>query len=80
MKMKAYLRAFDLWDAVEMRREPPLLRANPTIAQIKQHNKKVAKTYKVLSCIHSAMSDVIFTRIMACEIAKEAWDLLQEEF
>lgn len=80
VKMKAYLRAFDLWEAVESGRDPPPLRANPTIAQIKQHSDDTAKKYKALSAIHTAVSDTIFTRIMACETAKEAWDKLKEEF
>ncbi|KAK0578492.1 hypothetical protein LWI29_011304 [Acer saccharum] len=78
--MKAYLRAFDLWEAVESRRDPPPLRANPTIAQIKQHSEDYAKKYKALSAIRTAVSDTIFTRIMVCETTKEAWDKLKEEF
>ena len=35
VKMKAYLRAFDLWDVVETGREPPPLGTNLTIAQIR---------------------------------------------
>ncbi|WRX12867.1 protein of unknown function DUF4219 - like 3 [Theobroma cacao] len=72
VKMKAYLRAFDLWKVVETGSEPPKLRKDPTVAQIKQHNKKVPKRYRALSCIHSVVSDSIFTHIMACETAKEA--------
>ena len=33
-----------------------------------------------MSCIQSAVIDTIFTKIMAYEIAKEAWDKLREEF
>ncbi|XP_040955994.1 uncharacterized protein [Gossypium hirsutum] len=40
VKIKAYLRAFDLGDAVETSRDVPPLRANPTISQIKQHNEE----------------------------------------
>ncbi|KAK6161466.1 hypothetical protein DH2020_004847 [Rehmannia glutinosa] len=80
VKMKTYLRAFDLWEIVETGREPTPLSANPTVAQIKQHNEENAKKFKALSCIHSAVSDVIFTRIMTCETAKEAWNKLKEEF
>lgn len=79
-KMKAYLKAYDLWEITETCIEPPPLRANPTVAQIKQHSEDVAKTFKTLSCIQSAISDAIFTRIMTCETAKEAWDRLKEEF
>ncbi|EOY13034.1 Uncharacterized protein TCM_031541 [Theobroma cacao] len=81
VKMKAYLRVFDLWEVVEVGGDPPVQRhANPTMAQLKQHSEEVAKRYKALSCIHSAISDSIFTRIMACENPKDAWDKLQEEF
>ncbi|XP_022866221.1 uncharacterized protein LOC111386024 [Olea europaea var. sylvestris] len=80
VKMKTYLRAYDLWEITENGTEPPPLRANPTIAQLKQHSEKVAKKFKALSCIQSAVSDAIFTRIITCEIAKEAWDRLREEF
>ncbi|XP_040951563.1 uncharacterized protein [Gossypium hirsutum] len=33
-----------------------------------------------MSCIQNSVSDVIFTRIMACESPKQAWDKLKEEF
>ncbi|XP_021642266.2 uncharacterized protein LOC110636747 [Hevea brasiliensis] len=79
VKIKAYLRAFDLWEVVETGRDPPPLRVDPTLTQIKHHSKECAKKYKALSYLHQAISDVIFTRIMACEIAKEAWDKLKEE-
>ena len=40
----------------------------------------MSKGFKALTAIHSSVSDTIFTRIMACKTAKEAWDKLQEEF
>ncbi|EOY33038.1 Uncharacterized protein TCM_041046 [Theobroma cacao] len=80
VKMKAYLKAFDLWEVVEVGGDPPARQANPTIAQMKQYNEEVAKRFKALSCIHSAVTDAIFVRIMACESAKEAWDKIKEEF
>ncbi|GMJ06703.1 hypothetical protein HRI_004339500 [Hibiscus trionum] len=67
VKMRTYLQAHDLWD-------------NPTIAQIKHHSEECAKKYKVMSCIQDGVSDVIFTRTMACETPKQAWDKLKEEF
>ncbi|WRX30250.1 hypothetical protein QQP08_022737 [Theobroma cacao] len=79
--MKAYLRAFHLWEVVEVVGEPLVTRpTNSTITQIKQHSEEVAMHYKALSCIHSSMTDSIFTRIIACESPKEAWDKLKEEF
>ncbi|XP_017976374.1 PREDICTED: uncharacterized protein LOC108661903 [Theobroma cacao] len=81
VKMKAYLRAFDLWEIVEMGGDSPVMRhANPTVAQIKQHSEDVARRYKALSCIQSVVSDAIFTRIMTCDSLKEAWDRLKDEF
>ncbi|KAL0421155.1 UNVERIFIED_CONTAM: hypothetical protein Slati_3138400 [Sesamum latifolium] len=37
IKMEAYLRAQSLWDVVENDVDPPTLRANPTLAQIRKH-------------------------------------------
>ncbi|KAH1097826.1 hypothetical protein J1N35_014747, partial [Gossypium stocksii] len=36
-KMKTYLQAFDLWEVVNAEIKPPVLRPNPTLAQMKQH-------------------------------------------
>ena len=33
-----------------------------------------------MSCIQSVVSDTIFTKIMAYDTTKEAWDKLKEEF
>ncbi|XP_016751812.1 uncharacterized protein [Gossypium hirsutum] len=79
VKMKAYFKAFDLRDAIETSRDVPL-KSSSIIAQIKQHSEEVAKKFKALSCIHSTVTDVIFTRIMNYETAKEAWDKLKEEY
>ncbi|KAK8362744.1 hypothetical protein V6Z12_A03G120800 [Gossypium hirsutum] len=80
VKMKAYLRVFDLWDVVETSRNVPPLRANPIFVEIMQHSEEVAKEYMTLSCIHSIVVDVIFTRIMTCDTAKEEWDKFKEDF
>ncbi|KAL4295773.1 hypothetical protein GQ457_09G029240 [Hibiscus cannabinus] len=80
VKMKTYLQAYDLWEVVEMDRDPLALRANPTLAQMRQHSEECAKKHKVMSCIQNGVSDVIFTRIMACATPKQAWDKLKEEF
>ena len=53
---------------------------NPTLNQIKFHNEEKAKRFKALTCIHNAVSEEIFTRIMTYEHAKEAWDRLKAEF
>ncbi|XP_017617925.1 uncharacterized protein LOC108462495 [Gossypium arboreum] len=80
VKMKMYLQAYDLWEVVETNRKPAPLRANLTIAQIRQHNDESAKKYKELSCLQNGVLDVIFTRIMACETPKQAWGKLKERF
>ena len=66
VKMGTYLRAFDLWEVVEHNRDPTPLNNNPTVAQIKFFNEEKAKKFKALTCIHNAVSEEIFTRIMAC--------------
>ncbi|WRX10629.1 hypothetical protein QQP08_003116 [Theobroma cacao] len=78
--MTAYLRANNLWDVIQNDTLPPQLRENATLAQIKQHDEEVAKHYRALSYLHSPVTEVVFTRIMACNMAKEAWSKLEEEF
>ncbi|EOY03795.1 Uncharacterized protein TCM_018982 [Theobroma cacao] len=81
VKMKAYLRAFDLWEIIEVGKNPHEMRqSNPIIALLKQHSEEITKRYKALSCIHSAIFDSIFTHLMNCEFAKKAWDKLKVEF
>ncbi|XP_022764214.1 uncharacterized protein LOC111309412 [Durio zibethinus] len=78
--MKTCLSAFDLWEVVKNEKEPPQLPANPTVTQMKNYSEEKAKRYKAKSCIESSVSDDIFIRIMTCETAKQAWDVLKEEF
>lgn len=78
--MKTYIQAFDLWEVMNADIEPPPLRANPTIAQIRQHSDDCAKKFKVMCWLQNGVFDVILTRIMACETPKQAWDKLKEEF
>ena len=79
--METYLRAFDLWEFVEKDKQPtPLGNNHPVIAQMKFFNEERAKGFMALTCIHNAISEEIFTRIMACKNAKEAWDKLKAEF
>ena len=80
VKMETYLRAFDLWEMVENDKQPTPLNNNPTVAQIKFFNEERAKKFKALTALHNAVSEEIFTRIMACKTAKEAWDKLKAEF
>ena len=80
IKMKAHFKALSLWEVVEREADPTPLVQNPTLAQIKKYEEDLAKKPKALTYIHAAVSEVIFTRIMAYESPKEAWDKLKEEF
>lgn len=72
--MKAYLKAFNLWEVVEL--------GEPVVQplKIKKYNELVTRSPRGLTCIHSSLMDTMFARIMACETAKEAWDQLKQEF
>ena len=61
-------------------KQPTPLGNNPTTAQLKFFNEEKAKRFKALSCLHNGVNEDIFTRIMACKSAKEAWDKLKAEF
>ncbi|KAH1032256.1 hypothetical protein J1N35_044430 [Gossypium stocksii] len=76
VKMKTYLQAHDLWNMVENDAEPLPLRANPTIAQMRQHSEECAEKNKAIACLQNRVSDVIFNRTMACDSPK----LLSDDF
>ncbi|XP_031265038.1 uncharacterized protein LOC116123410 [Pistacia vera] len=80
VKMKAFLRGQGLWQYVEENRQPPSLGQNPTLNQLRMHEEETAKAPRALSHIHAAVTDLVFTRIMAYENPKEAWDKLREEY
>ncbi|XP_031283011.1 uncharacterized protein LOC116141671 [Pistacia vera] len=80
VKMKAFLRGQGLWQYVEENRQLPHLGPNPTLNQIRMHEEEVAKASRTLSHIHAVVTDLVFTRIMAHETPKEAWDKLREEY
>ncbi|XP_061971883.1 uncharacterized protein LOC133694399 [Populus nigra] len=80
VKMETYLKAFDLWEIVQSDRQPTPLGNNPTIAQMKFFNEEKAKRFKALTCLHNAVSEEIFSRIIAFKSAKETWDKLKVEF
>ncbi|XP_031250004.1 uncharacterized protein LOC116107865 [Pistacia vera] len=44
------------------------------------HEEEASKAPRALSHIHSAVTDLVFTSIMACETAKKSWDKLREKF
>lgn len=78
--MKPYLKAQNLWDVIESDIVPSPLPQNPTLANIKKHEDDMTKSPKALACIHSAVSEEIFTTIMGCDTPKEAWEKLKVEF
>ncbi|XP_031259739.1 uncharacterized protein LOC116117871 [Pistacia vera] len=80
VKMKAFLRGQGLWQYVEENRQPPPLGQNPTLNKLRMHEEETAKAPRALSHIHAAVIDLVFTRIMAYENPKEAWDKLREEY
>ncbi|XP_031277069.1 uncharacterized protein LOC116135494 [Pistacia vera] len=80
VKMKAFFRGQGLWQYVEENRQPPLLGQNPTLNQMRLHEEETAKAPRALSHIHAAVTDLVFTRIMAYETPKKAWDKLREEY
>nr|KYP54760.1 hypothetical protein KK1_000958 [Cajanus cajan] len=56
VKMRSCLKSFGLWEYVDQDKEVPPLRANPTIAQMKQHEEETLKKEKTVSCLHSALT------------------------
>ncbi|XP_047250048.1 uncharacterized protein LOC124885844 [Capsicum annuum] len=81
IKMKSYLKALNLWDVIE-KGEPAVqpLRDNSNLNDIKTYDELVTRSPRALTCIHSSLMEVMFTKIMACETAKEVWYKLKEEF
>ncbi|TXG70321.1 hypothetical protein EZV62_005256 [Acer yangbiense] len=80
VKMRSYLKSFGLWEYVAEEKQVPALRANPTIAQIKQYEEEKMKRDKAVTCLHSALTDSVFTSIMHLETAKSIWDELNSRF
>jgi len=71
VKMKSYLEESGLWDVVMSEIQPQ--QEDPTVAQIRNYNDEAMRRLKAKTCIHCVVSDVVFTRIMACETAIETW-------
>lgn len=78
--MKSFLKGVNLWNTVEKEIELLVLKGNASQAQVKQYEKDIAKRYRTLFFLHLAVSDSVFSRIMGCELAKQAWSKLKEEF
>ncbi|XP_031262243.1 uncharacterized protein LOC116120431 [Pistacia vera] len=80
VKMKAFLRGQRLWQYMEENKQPPPLGQNPTLNQMRLHEEETTKAPRALSHIHAAVTDLVFTRIMAYKNPKEAWDKLRKEY
>jgi hypothetical protein len=80
VRMKTYLQACDLWDAVEQEHEPQPLSADPTIAQIRNNREERSRKFKAKTCLYAAVSEAIFPRIIAFDTGKQIWNYLKEEF
>ncbi|XP_052209294.1 uncharacterized protein LOC127812805 [Diospyros lotus] len=79
-RMEAYLEPLNLWEVVELDSNPPPLPANPTLNQIKIHDEAKQRKPKALTCIHQAVFEAVFTRIINIKFPKEVWDKLKLEF
>lgn len=80
VKMQAFMEGSDLWEAVEEDYEVADLPNNPTINQIRYHKERVTRKAKAKSCLFSAVSSTIFTRIMKKNSAHDIWNYLKEEY
>ncbi|XP_056165624.1 uncharacterized protein LOC130137714 [Syzygium oleosum] len=80
VKMQAFMEGADLWEAVEEDYEVADLPNNPTINQIRYHKERVTRKAKAKSCLFSAVSSTIFTRIMKKDSAHDIWNYLKEEY
>ena len=58
--------------------EDETVEEDPTMAQIRNQREERKRRYKAKTCIHSAVTEEVFTRIMACETGKQAWNTLKE--
>ncbi|XP_016544182.2 uncharacterized protein LOC107844232 [Capsicum annuum] len=78
--METYLDAMDIWEAVEEDYEIPPLPDNPTMAQIKNHKDKKIRKSKAKAYLFSAVSSLIFTRILSLKSSKDIWDYIKLEY
>lgn len=78
--MTAYLQAWDLREAAVEELVVPPLTDDPTLQQIKSHKEKTSKLFKAKTCLYSAVSETLFTRIINLETAFQIWQYLKREF
>ncbi|XP_077237158.1 uncharacterized protein LOC143878809 [Tasmannia lanceolata] len=75
IKMKTSFLSQDIWDLVENGFDDP-----PNDEQMEQNRDNKKKDAKALFFIQQSVSEAIFPRIIGATTAKEAWDLLKNEF
>ncbi|XP_071714900.1 uncharacterized protein [Rutidosis leptorrhynchoides] len=80
VKMKTYLKSQGLWKVVETDEDPSALRANPTVAQLRNYEEELLKKDKALTCLHSGLADQIFTSIMDLNTPKAVCDKIQDTY
>lgn len=80
VKMKTYMKALYMWEALEEDYAIPKLPENPSLAQIKNQKDKKTRKSKVKACLYAAVSTTIFPRIMYLNSAKAIWDYLKGEY
>lgn len=78
VKMEAFSQANNIWNLVKTEELPA--HEDPTTAQIRNQGHEKTRRCKAKTCIHLTVSYSIFTKIISYETAKQAWDLLKEEY
>jgi hypothetical protein len=79
-KMETLFRSQNLWDIVEKGFEEPENISTLEEAQRKELEVKKQKDASALYLIQQSLADTIFHRITEASTAKQAWDILQNEF
>ncbi|XP_021750199.1 uncharacterized protein LOC110715887 [Chenopodium quinoa] len=80
IKMKTMLRSYGLWSYADKGYNEPEDESSLSDAQRKRLEEERMKDAKALYLIQNAVKDTIFPRIMRANTAKEAWEILQQEF
>ncbi|XP_049367080.1 uncharacterized protein LOC125831996 [Solanum verrucosum] len=78
--MKSYLEAYDLWEVVMEDKPIQQLTEKSSDVEIKLHSEEKIKKHKAKIVIQNSVADSIFSKIIACETAKEAWEKLEKEY
>ncbi|XP_047163745.1 uncharacterized protein LOC124833332 [Vigna umbellata] len=78
--MKTFFRSQYLWDIIEEGFTIPKDTSTLTIAQKKELKENKQKDSRTLFVLQQALDDTIFPRIIGATIAKQAWNIIEEEF